>query len=377
MPHSSIPASLLLATALCLSGCDKETQPSAPKEPAKSTAPAANQPATQPATQQPAAKTATSPTTAKTAPADDSANRLGSKEPIAKPAGAIRLAVYNIENLFDARADGKSKVTDEKPKEHCAAAAEAIRKVNADVLALVEIESKEALTEFRDLYLKDLGYTYISSLDAGDGRGIEQSVLSRFPLSQEKNWLHAKLEGVHHVDNSAERIKAGTPLDLKRSPLHVVVTVPADKTGGKPYELTLFVMHHKAGREFGYWRTAEAQFISKLVSEELKADKDRQIAVVGDFNAQPTDESFQTYITGGLIDVFADRKKEPKWFTHMSGRSIDNIFMTPSLSADVVTETRFILGTPVKAAKGDWDTMPYPAGYASDHLPVVVDLRVK
>ena len=268
-------------------------------------------------------------------------------------------------------------MTDEKPKDHKAAVAEVIRRVDADVLALEEIESKEALTEFRDTYLKGLGYEYISSMDAGDGRGIEQSVLSRFPLTQEKNWLHAKLEGVHLVDNAKERIKAGTPLVLKRSPLHVVVTVPADKTGAKPYEMTLFVMHHKAGREFGYLRTAESQFIVNLVKEELKADKDRQIAVLGDFNAPPQDESIAVYITGGLIDAFKDRTKDPKWFTHQSGRSIDHILMTSSLHDDVVQETRFILGTPLKAQKGDWDTMPYPVGYASDHLPVVVDLKVK
>ena len=31
--------------------------------------------------------------------------------------------------------------------------------------------------------LRRLGYEHIASVDAGDGRGIEQAVLSRFPVS--------------------------------------------------------------------------------------------------------------------------------------------------------------------------------------------------
>ena len=50
--------------------------------------------------------------------------------------------------------------------------AEAIRKINPDVLALVEIESKEALTEFRDLYLKDLGYIKNFKTVSDDKQGI-------------------------------------------------------------------------------------------------------------------------------------------------------------------------------------------------------------
>ena len=307
----------------------------------------------------------------------DAALHFGTRQVPEKSPGTIRLATYNIENLYDNRPDGRSKAEDEKPRDQKAAAAEALHRIDADIVALEEVESKEALIEFRDQYLKDMGYLYVASLDAGDGRGIEQSVLSRFPVSGERVWLHAKLEGVHLIDEPKEHIKAGTPLDLKRSPLHVTVTVPAEKAGGSPWPVTLFVMHHKAGKPFGYWRTAEAQFVMGLVKAEEKEHPDERIVVLGDFNGTDRDESVQTYVTGGLIDAFADRGKDPKFITHMSGRAVDFMMMSPNLHASVISSHRFVYAMPLKPQRGDWNSMPTPAGYASDHLPVVVDLALQ
>ena len=55
--------------------------------------------------------------------------------------------------------------------------------VDADVLCLQEVESRAALESFRDTWLRDLGYAHVASLDAGDERGIEQSVLSRHEIA--------------------------------------------------------------------------------------------------------------------------------------------------------------------------------------------------
>jgi endonuclease/exonuclease/phosphatase family metal-dependent hydrolase len=355
--------------------------PSATANPAKP-AGSANPTSTTTTTAQPSTPTPqATPTDATTlAKIDTSAIRAGlfsaMNPPPSKPAGTIRLAFYNVENLFDNRPDGNSKASDEKPKPHKEGLALAIRAVSPDILAMSEIESLAALTEFRDQYLADLGYIHIASVDAGDGRGIEQSVLSRFPISGIKNWVGAPLEGVHQTNVPDSGIKMGDPLKLHRSPLRTVVTIPAADSGtGKDVPLIVYVMHHKAGREFDYWREAEAAFVISKVKEDLKPDA--LVALVGDLNSFARDAAGRIYTGAGMSDCFADRTRDATWATHESGRPIDHIFASAALSKAVVPNTRIIYGTPVRPPRSDWNTTPAPRGYASDHFPISVDLKLK
>ena len=347
-------------------------------QPSSAPAPPAAKPPTSGPETKPAASTP--PDASVAAKIDTTAIRAGlfsaMNPPPAKPAGAIRLAFYNVENLFDNRPDGNSKASDEKPKPHKEGLALAIHAVKPDIMAMSEVESLDALKEFRDQYLSDLGYVHIASIDAGDGRGIEQSVLSRYPISGAKNWVGSPLEGVHQVADAQSGIKLGDPLKLHRSPLRAVVTIPASETGtGKDTSLVLYVMHHKAGREYDYWREAEAKFVISKVKEDLKPDA--LVALVGDFNSFARDAAGKIYTSNGMSDCFADRGRDATWATHESGRPIDNIFASAALSKAVVPNSRIIYGTPVRPPRSDWNTTPAPKGYASDHFPISVDLKLK
>jgi endonuclease/exonuclease/phosphatase family metal-dependent hydrolase len=305
--------------------------------------------------------------------------RFGVKDLPAKAAGTIRFAAWNVENFFDDKDDAAlSGQFDDKDATksvaHVQALAENIKRLDADIIALQEIENRDMLVAFRDQYLSGLGYDFVSSIDAGDSRGIENAVLSRFPLSGEQVWVNAPLEGVHIEEEPREGIRVGDPITLRRSPLRVTVTIPAEKAGGeKAYDVTLFVVHHKSGRQFDYWREAEAAKVTSLAKAEIAGGNSRVI-VLGDFNALPRAASVQTYITGGLVDVLGDQDtSKPQWITHESGRAIDHILATPDFEKDVVTE--FIMGIPARPAGSNWRTTPPPAGYVSDHYPVVVDIK--
>lgn len=335
----------------------------------------------------PAASGSATPPAQPPAPAGEAARvqgvvRWGRSEPVARPAGTIRLTDYNVENLFDGVDDPAiSGPQDDakmlKPDEACRAVAAAIRAVNPDILALQEIESEQALTWFRDTYLADMGYAHLVSIDAGDGRGIEQSVLSRFPVRDAANWPRKQLEGTHpDMWGNEKNEHAGEPIRFARSPLRVTIDLPAGE--GKSVPLTLFVVHHKSGGPGGYQREAEAQGIIAIAGEFQKAHPDHAIAITGDFNARPSDQSVQLYLDAGWKDAFGDRVSgDPAWITHSSGRSIDYIMVNEHLSGWIVPETRFILGTPDRPAGMDWRNTPSPIGWASDHYPVTVDLRVK
>lgn len=305
-------------------------------------------------------------------------NRYGFKQAKPKPAGEIRIATYNVENLFDDKDDPnlKDRYEDKnmtKPKATCEAAAKAIRAVNPDILALQEIESKEALLWFRDTWLKDMGYQYVSSIDAGDERGIEQGVLSRFPITSETNWPKADLG----AQGPAGSPLAGQTLQFHRSPLKVEVQVPATAAGGKPYDLTLFVVHQKSGKDWGWFREIESKKIVSLVRDVTLAKPSANIVVLGDFNAISNDESFKTYLAGGLMNVYQgkDLGRNPDFITHASGRCIDHILVSRSMAQEINPQTLFVLGTPILPEGTDFRLAKELPGYASDHFPVVLDIK--
>lgn len=346
--------------------------------------------------QPPAVNPASAPGAA-SSPGPNPAIRFGRPDPIPKADGAFRICSYNIENLFDDQDDpnlsGRYEDKDMlKPEAHRKAAAEAIRRINADVLCLQEVESEQAVLWFRDQFLTDMGYTYVVSKDAGDERGIEQAVLSRYPISDVQQWIKAPLGGVHPDKwGKNPNENAGKPIEYHRSPLCVTVKVsgiapplPASEKPSvtpafkptEPYTLTLFVVHQKSGGKEGeYWREKEAAKTSELAKAMQAEDPNRNIVILGDFNAMLSASSMKIYTGAGFEDAFRDFKaKDPAAITHESGRIIDHVFLNAAAAKELVPQTRFVLGMPARPEGADWRTTPPPEGYAGDHYPVVVDL---
>jgi endonuclease/exonuclease/phosphatase family metal-dependent hydrolase len=343
---------------------------------------AANTPATSPAE-----PTNTEPTLATNEPtevdpvdlADSPLMRYGIAEATPTPPGEIRLATYNIENLFDNRDDPNlsgryEDIDDTKPVSQLQAVAETIRILDADIIALEEIESLEAITEFRDQYLSDMGYKYLVSLDAGDERGIEQAVLSRFPIVETQQWIKAELGGTHpELYGDKPNWFAGEPIRFHRSPLLVTVEVPGEKTGGEPYQLTLLAVHQKSGRFSDYWREKEAAATMEIIQALQHENPSRNIIILGDFNAQVSDDSIKTYLESGMHDLFEGRTGD-EIVTHTSGRRIDLILANDAVMGEIDPSASFVLST-VSAPEGmSWDDAHLLPGYASDHFPVAVDI---
>lgn len=321
------------------------------------------------------------PSPQSSSPTPAPAKPFGLAEPPAKPAGTFRLATWNIENLYDDRDDPTNPWPEElastKPAAHLDAAGAAIRTLDADVLALEEVESLDALNWFLKGQKLDAVYPFVASLDAGDGRGIEQAVISRFPLSNPRTFPDRALgpDSPPTLSDGSANPDAGKPLKMARSPFVVDVTVPESVTGGKPYTFTMFVIHAKAGRGYAFQRELEAAKHLELIAGLTKEDPKRNLVVLGDFNGRKSDASVSAYAAGGLSDLFGDVKiSDPKFQTHVTNRIIDHLFVNAAMKPEVLPEGRFVLAMPLPARDAPFNG-PKPAGYASDHLPVAVGVR--
>ncbi|HMN96035.1 MAG TPA: endonuclease/exonuclease/phosphatase family protein [Phycisphaerales bacterium] len=320
-------------------------------------------------------------------PAAGAGVRFGIEKAPPKQPGAIRVATYNTLNLFDdhddpalrgAMEDIVMKITPDR----AAALAAAIRALDADILALQEVESEQALRWFRDGWLKDMGYDHIASRDVGNPRGIENSVLSRFPIRGVRTYVDMNLDAQRRDGEGWSPRPADAPapgrLRFARSPLVVDVEVPRPE--GEPYRLTLFSIHHKAGRDFNHQREAEALGTVAIARELMKSDPARNIILLGDFNAAPWDKSLRTYLEAGFVDAMSHRTTERsnpesrRYRTHESERVLDYVLLNSAAFREKIPGSAFVLGTLHPGDQYDYRTDTPPKGYASDHYPVAIDL---
>jgi len=308
-------------------------------------------------------------------------HRFGLTEATPRIENTIRVGSYNMLNLFDHSDDpslqGEFDDFGDNPgptsDARCRELAKVIIELDADILALQEIESKEAISWFNDTYLQGMGYDYVVSEEVGYYRGVEQSLLSRFPVTEVKTWKNADLSKLDRQGGGWTDIPSGTDeITFQRSPLFVTVKTP----GG--YELSIFVVHHKAGRN-AWHREFESLQIMEYIKQLQTNDPSKNIAVIGDFNAQPWDRSTRVYFRGGMTDAIAHRSLNLHWddtsplrTTHTSGRILDYIVLNPAAIDEYVVDSGFVLGS--SAEEYNWREDPIPAGYASDHCAIAIDM---
>ena len=319
---------------------------------------------------------------------DGPGHRFGSEYSLPKKKGVVRLASYNMLNLFDHDDDpALSGKQDDLPMatsdDRCKAMAKAIAELDADILCLQEIESEQALRWYRDTYLKDLGYEHIGTLDAGYYRGVEQSVLSRFPIKAMKNWTDEDISDMDAMKKGGQDAGWSACTDdqgkeFQRSPLMVDISIPGRK-GKDPYVLAVVVVHHKASRDFNCQRESEALQIVDLLSQRMKQEPELNAVVLGDFNATPFAKSVKVYTDAGFESAYSYRWKtegntRDLFRTHESNRAIDFIMLHPNTSKEAVPGTFQVVGTLNPGKNYNWRTDEPPAGYAADHYPLSVDL---
>jgi endonuclease/exonuclease/phosphatase family metal-dependent hydrolase len=206
-----------------------------------------------------------------THPGAHSPDRLGRTGP--RNRGRLRIGTYNVLNLFDESDDPyrADEVMRPKPRDQMQRVAERIRQLDADVLALQEVENRYYLQRFVDTFLPDMGYEHVVLIEANNHRGIDCAVLSRVPVGPVTTYQHVSFEG---PDGKTYRFQR----DLLR--------VTVEPKGAEPIEV--FSVHLKSkygGAEISEpVRQAEALQMRRLVDQILARNSSAHFVICGDFN---------------------------------------------------------------------------------------------
>ncbi len=288
----------------------------------------------------------------------------------------LRVATWNVENLFDTIHDaGKDDYEFLPQAERQWNAPRYWRKLRniAQTLAAMELPELVALQEVEnDSVLRDLTrrtqlwpakYLYIST-NSSDVRGIDVALLYRPETFTLLSWRSARVPSTDHGLPPTRDILVAKGITAQDT-LHVcVVHMPSRRSNNSA---------SKQNRRLAMQTLCN-------VMDSLAGEK---VIVLGDFNAEPGDESLAV-LSPHLCTLLPTDKKTLRsrrgtyYFRGVWG-FLDHIFVSPTLLPYVhgqAAECRFswLLRTDKKIPHRTYGGTSYLGGI-SDHLPLVICLR--
>ncbi len=250
--------------------------------------------------------------------------------------------------------------------------ARVIADLQADVLAVVEADSRPALVDFNHALIKPLGrpFRHIMLIDGNDERGIDVGLMTGpdYPIGA----MHS------HVD---DRTAKGEAL-FSRDCAQFHIATPSGQA------LVLLVNHLKS-KGYGSQVTSnkrrllQAQRV-QAIYQGLRDQGIEHIAVVGDFNDTPDSAAVAPLLQGELRDAFThpafDNGGYPGTYgTCAKGSKIDYLLLSPALFAKVQAGGVWRQGLWPGVRPARWAAYPEltdPVHAASDHAAAWVDLAL-
>lgn len=176
-----------------------------------------------------------------------------------------------------------------------------ISEVNADVLCLVEVESRPVLRRFNETILKEAAYPHAMLIDGNDERGIDVAILCQRPLRDLRS----------HVDDLDP--VTGWPV-FSRDCAEFEIDIPGTR------HLWVLVNHFKS-RGYGSKASNDAKRTrqSETVAAILKRFnlQKQWVVVAGDFNELPKSDSLAPLLKlPGLRNSFEKLPDDADRWTH-------------------------------------------------------------
>lgn len=250
--------------------------------------------------------------------------------------------------------------------------ARVIIELGADVLAVVEAESRPSLSAFNQEIVAALGGTphaHVMLIDGNDARGIDVALMTagNCPIGAMRS----------HVDDRS----ANGQLLFSRDCPEFQVSLPSGE------ELLVLVNHLKS-KGYGGAAASAAKRLSqaervKAIYEERSAQGQAHIAIVGDFNDTPDSMALAPLIRRtDLKDAFTHAAFDDGGFPGTYGscnasNKIDYLLLSPGLFERVKAGgvLRKGMWPGVRPRRWDvYDELERPENAGSDHAAVWVDL---
>jgi endonuclease/exonuclease/phosphatase family metal-dependent hydrolase len=247
-----------------------------------------------------------------------------------------------------------------------------ISDVNADVICLIEVESRSWLQRFHDNLLtrkflipaKRAGYDYIMLIEGNDRRRINVSVMSKFSI----RWLRSHIQ--EHIVYLGNKV----PM-FSRDCLEALISLPDDTP------LQLLVNHFKSKAyspptdpQGNARRKGQVQRVAELAAEH---DLTREYVVIaGDFNDSVESPALSPLLKmEGLYNVNLLLDPSDRWTYRTGNDQIDYILISNALKERLENVTVERHG--IYSEKGDhYDTVTSRKTEASDHAAVVAEFRL-
>lgn len=272
----------------------------------------------------------------------------------------------------------KGRLVKGKPAAERAKIANRIAAMDADVIAVQEVEDITTLTTFATSDLKGLGYRHVVLVEGNDDRLIDVGILSRLPIGAVTSWRHA----VH---------QAADPLPVFSRDLLQVEILSSDRSRRL---LTVFNTHLKSKfcdfredpvlcqKHNNTMRGHQAETAARIIKAQTRPSS--RYVVCGDLNDSPKASPLKPLVgnpdlqlVNGLANAKADRPApldtpaapNRPWSSRFkeTGKPatyelFDQIWLSPGtanklIAAGIVRRTRL-------------------GGDGSDHDPVWVDLQL-
>jgi endonuclease/exonuclease/phosphatase family metal-dependent hydrolase len=253
--------------------------------------------------------------------------------------------------------------------------AQVVKDTRADVMCMVEVESRPILQAF-DAHLLGSRYRYEMLIDANDPRGIDVGLYSKHPIVGVATHMFDKL---------------GSSPIFSRDCLEVELVLP----GGQH----LFVLfNHFKSRGYDYDGTADAKRkrqatrVAEILKEKYHLTKD-WVVVAGDLNDNPTSSPLEPLLTvsnlNDVLELQLPSDAARRWTYHYDAfEQIDFLLVSRPLKdrlvgAGVVRRGIYDLEVLTTAAGGtidiekQYDTVTHWTNAASDHGAVWAEFNIR
>ncbi|MBW2733357.1 MAG: endonuclease/exonuclease/phosphatase family protein [Deltaproteobacteria bacterium] len=249
------------------------------------------------------------------------------------PPVKVVVATFNVRNFFDSQDDPDTFDDVESASAVSAkvrALGTALRALDADIVALQEIETLALLERLNGEELGSLGYTEMRLLEGNDLRGIDVALLSRHPIISTTSHARDIFDGVDVQDTDRH--------GFSRDCLEVVVEPsPARR-------LVLLINHLRAAdysdpQDALFARHAQAARVRQIADSTLTWEPNANLAVLGDLNDVPESRTLSLLTLGDppLKDLHDSLSMSQRYTYIYKGDQtvLDYILASPGLVADL------------------------------------------